>query len=114
MKAALGTWDGLRDGMILLVDAAEKHKHNTEDENCKIFLGRFKDEIERMRSHRSKIEDFDIIETIGRGHFGEVNLVRRKDNRKVFAIKSMSKLSTLQQKSSACFEEERDIMARST
>lgn len=45
-------------------------------------------EICKMRMH---IDDFTPIKVIGRGAFGEVQLVRHKSTQKVFAMKLLSK-----------------------
>jgi serine/threonine protein kinase len=36
-------------------------------------------------------EDFDIIKVIGRGGFGKVYMVKKRTNKKVFAMKVLSK-----------------------
>jgi len=38
-----------------------------------------------------KATDFNVIKVIGRGAFGEVQLVRHKSTKKVFAMKLLSK-----------------------
>ena len=38
-----------------------------------------------------KASDFDIVKVIGRGAFGEVQLVRHKPSKKVYAMKLLSK-----------------------
>ena len=40
---------------------------------------------------RMRASDFTMIKVIGRGAFGEVQLVRHKTNRKVYAMKLLSK-----------------------
>ena len=40
---------------------------------------------------RIKSDDFNLIKVIGRGAFGEVQLVRHKSTKKVFAMKLLSK-----------------------
>lgn len=37
------------------------------------------------------LKDFDIIKVIGRGSFGKVFLVQKKDDKQVFAMKSLKK-----------------------
>ncbi|KAM9777890.1 rho-associated protein kinase 2 [Neosynchiropus ocellatus] len=56
-------------------------------------------------------EDFDRVKVIGRGAFGEVQLVRHKASQKVYAMKLLSKFEMLKRSDSAFFWEERDIMA---
>ena len=40
---------------------------------------------------RMRASDFTMIKVIGRGAFGEVQLVRHKSNKKVYAMKLLSK-----------------------
>lgn len=40
---------------------------------------------------RMRMDDFDLIKVIGRGAFGEVQLVRHKSTQKVYAMKLLSK-----------------------
>uniref|UniRef100_A0A3B5M8H2 Protein kinase domain-containing protein n=1 Tax=Xiphophorus couchianus TaxID=32473 RepID=A0A3B5M8H2_9TELE len=58
-----------------------------------------------------KSEDFEKVKIIGRGAFGEVQLVRHKPSRKVYAMKLLSKFEMIKRSDSAFFWEERDIMA---
>lgn len=60
---------------------------------------------------RMKPDDFDLIKVIGRGAFGEVQLVRHKSSRQVFAMKKLSKFEMIKRPDSAFFWEERYIMA---
>uniref|UniRef100_A0A9L0S2R9 Rho-associated protein kinase 1 n=1 Tax=Equus caballus TaxID=9796 RepID=A0A9L0S2R9_HORSE len=58
-----------------------------------------------------KAEDYEVVKVIGRGAFGEVQLVRHKSTRKVYAMKLLSKFEMIKRSDSAFFWEERDIMA---
>ena len=60
---------------------------------------------------RMKTDDFNLIKVIGRGAFGEVQLVRNKYTKKVYAMKLLSKYEMIKRSDSAFFWEERDIMA---
>lgn len=40
---------------------------------------------------RMRTDDFTLIKVIGRGSFGEVQLVRHKSTQKVYAMKLLSK-----------------------
>ena len=44
-----------------------------------------------------KAADFHMIKVIGRGAFGEVQLVRHTSNRKVYAMKLLSKYEMVRQ-----------------
>uniref|UniRef100_A0AAQ4NQQ9 Rho-associated protein kinase n=1 Tax=Gasterosteus aculeatus aculeatus TaxID=481459 RepID=A0AAQ4NQQ9_GASAC len=63
------------------------------------------------RDLQMKSEDFDRVKVIGRGAFGEVQLVRHKASQKVYAMKVLSKFEMIKRSDSAFFWEERDIMA---
>lgn len=60
---------------------------------------------------RMKPDDFNLIKVIGRGAFGEVQLVRHKSMNRVFAMKLLSKFEMIKRSDSAFFWEERHIMA---
>lgn len=60
---------------------------------------------------RMKPEDFNLIKVIGRGAFGEVQLVRHNSTQQVYAMKRLSKFEMIKRPDSAFFWEERHIMA---
>ena len=61
------------------------------------------DEISKLRV---KQEDFSVVKVIGRGAFGQVQLVRHKSTKKVYAMKLLSKFEmvivTISRKSDTC------------
>ena len=59
---------------------------------------------------RINIGDFDVKRIIGRGNFADVKLAREKSSGHVYALKVVRKGG--EEKVSAFYEEERDIMAR--
>ncbi|XP_068608289.1 rho-associated protein kinase 2, partial [Brachionichthys hirsutus] len=82
-----------------------------KNRNIETFLNRYETVIGQARDHQMKSEDFDRVKVIGRGAFGEVQLVRHKASQKVYAMKLLSKFEMLKRSDSAFFWEERDIMA---
>lgn len=68
----------------------------------------FAAEINELRMNP---DDFNIIKVIGRGAYGEVQLVRHKSTQKVYAMKRLSKFEMIKRPDSAFFWEERYIMA---
>ena len=50
---------------------------------------------------RMRASDFTMIKVIGRGAFGEVQLVRHKTNKKVYAMKLLSKYEMVSKTRSA-------------
>ena len=44
-----------------------------------------------MRRHRTDPNSFDVMAVLGRGAFGEVQLVKHKTTSELFALKKLSK-----------------------
>uniref|UniRef100_A0A8C2IM79 Rho-associated protein kinase 1 n=1 Tax=Cyprinus carpio TaxID=7962 RepID=A0A8C2IM79_CYPCA len=74
-------------------------------------IDNFLNRCNKIRELRMKAVDYEVVKVIGRGAFGEVQLVRHKDTRKVYAMKLLSKFEMIKRSDSAFFWEERDIMA---
>ncbi|OQS05764.1 kinase [Thraustotheca clavata] len=70
-------------------------------------------ELHQMRQQRKRlsIADFQSLAVVGRGAFGEVRLVRKKDSGEVFALKSMLKSSMVMKNQVGHVRAERDILA---
>ncbi|XP_077413195.1 rho-associated protein kinase 1 isoform X1 [Vanacampus margaritifer] len=98
--------DGL-DALVYDLDFPALRKNKSIDN----FLNRYKDTISKIRDLRMKAEDYEVVKVIGRGAFGEVQLVRHKATCKVYAMKLLSKFEMIKRSDSAFFWEERDIMA---
>lgn len=69
-------------------------------------------ETEFLRMKRSKlgVDDFEHLKVIGRGAFGEVRLVQKKDTGVVFAMKILRKIDMLEKEQVAHVRAERDIL----
>lgn len=78
-----------------------------------MYLCLFSDEpfANEIRDLRMKPDDFHVIKVIGRGAFGEVQLVRHRSTQCVYAMKRLSKFEMIKRPDSAFFWEERHIMA---
>uniref|UniRef100_A0AAQ4P632 Rho-associated protein kinase 1 n=1 Tax=Gasterosteus aculeatus aculeatus TaxID=481459 RepID=A0AAQ4P632_GASAC len=98
--------DGL-DALVYDLDFPALRKNKSIDN----FLSRYKDTISKIRDLRMKAVDYEVVKVIGRGAFGEVQLVRHKATCKVYAMKLLSKFEMIKRSDSAFFWEERDIMA---
>eukprot|EP00094_Tigriopus_californicus_P011701 TCALIF_11305-PA protein Name:"Similar to ROCK2 Rho-associated protein kinase 2 (Bos taurus)" AED:0.07 eAED:0.07 QI:570/0.90/0.91/1/0.81/0.83/12/913/1380 len=59
--------------------------------NIDAFVSRYNKICQAVADLRMKSTDFNLIKVIGRGAFGEVQLVRHKSTRKVYAMKLLSK-----------------------
>jgi serine/threonine kinase 38 len=69
-------------------------------------------ETEFLRLKRSKlgVEDFEPLKVIGRGAFGEVRLVQKKDTGHVYAMKILRKADMLEKEQVAHVRAERDML----
>lgn len=102
--------DGLLDGLTSLV-ADLDHPAIRRNKNVEHFLNRYTKGVDLINTHRMRGDDFEVVKVIGRGAFGEVQLVRHKATRKVYAMKLLSKYEMIKRSDSAFFWEEREIMA---
>ncbi|PIK62688.1 hypothetical protein BSL78_00382 [Apostichopus japonicus] len=66
--------------------------------------------VARVRDLRLNRDDFETLEVIGRGAFGQVSVVKMKDTGEVFAMKLLNKWEMLKRAETACFIEERDVL----
>ncbi|KAF3930422.1 Phototropin-2 [Dactylellina cionopaga] len=67
----------------------------------------------RLRRTRMNAEDFHTIKVIGKGAFGEVRLVQKKDNGKIYAMKTLLKSEMFKKDQLAHVKAERDVLAES-
>ncbi|XP_031788624.1 rho-associated protein kinase 1 isoform X4 [Nasonia vitripennis] len=79
--------------------------------NIEAYMNRYDSVAQDICKMRMRPDDFTLIKVIGRGAFGEVQLVRHKSTQKVYAMKLLSKFEMIKRSDSAFFWEERDIMA---
>ena len=56
-----------------------------------LFLYLDSEVTNQLRNKRMQVKDFDVVKVIGRGAFGEVQLVRHRATKKVYAMKLLSK-----------------------
>ncbi|XP_071833559.1 serine/threonine-protein kinase MRCK alpha-like isoform X2 [Apostichopus japonicus] len=74
------------------------------------FINWAKPLVARVRDLRLNRDDFETLEVIGRGAFGQVSVVKMKDTGEVFAMKLLNKWEMLKRAETACFIEERDVL----
>lgn len=67
---------------------------------------------ERIRNRRIGPTDFEVIRLIGKGTFGQVYQIRKKDSGRIYAMKILSKKVIVQKKEIAHTIGERDILVR--
>jgi serine/threonine kinase 38 len=82
----------------------------TEKEERRQQLAHKETEFLRLKRARMTVDDFDQLKIIGRGAFGEVRLVQKKDTGHVFAMKILRKRVMLQKEQVAHVRAERDVL----
>ncbi|XP_058836769.1 rho-associated protein kinase 1 [Topomyia yanbarensis] len=102
--------DCLLDTVTALVADCD-HDNVKIIKNIETYIKRYKDLAREVNELRMKPDDFIPIKLIGRGSFGEVQLVRHKTSKQVYAMKRLSKYEMITRSDTAFFWEERYIMA---
>ncbi|XP_055389536.1 rho-associated protein kinase 1 isoform X2 [Condylostylus longicornis] len=102
--------DCLLDTITALIADCE-HESVKRLKNIEAYTNRYETLAREIIELRMKPEDFDVIKLIGRGAFGEVQLVRHRSTKQVYAMKRLSKFEMIKRPDSAFFWEERHIMA---
>ncbi|KAI9506890.1 AGC/NDR/NDR protein kinase [Coemansia spiralis] len=67
----------------------------------------------RLRRTKLSVNDFQTVKVIGRGAFGEVRLVQKRDTGKIFAMKILHKTEMIKKDQLAHVRAERDVLAES-
>ncbi|KAL3997956.1 Protein kinase domain family protein [Acanthocheilonema viteae] len=102
--------DGLLDALAALVEDCN-YPLLRRTKNIDNFVIRYSEAVQHLTALRLKGSDFQLIKVIGRGAYGEVQLVRHITSRNVYAMKLLNKNEMVRRADSAFFWEERDIMA---
>ncbi|XP_054731192.1 rho-associated protein kinase 1 isoform X2 [Anastrepha obliqua] len=102
--------DCLLDTVTALVNDCD-HESLKRLKNIEQYATKYKPVTKQICQLRMNVDDFDFIKLIGAGAFGEVQLVRHKSSRQVYAMKRLSKFEMMKRPDSAFFWEERHIMA---
>lgn len=90
--------------------------HDWSDERKKRqlnSLGKKESQFLRLRRTRLSLEDFQTVKVIGKGAFGEVRLVQKKDTGKIYAMKTLLKSEMYKKDQLAHVKAERDVLAGS-
>lgn len=101
--------EALLDALTVLYDECNDDPVKKSDDLVKAFLDKYRSTLAELRRTRVCISDFDMLQTIGRGHFGEVHMVREKQTGDVYAMKTLRK-----EQSRKRADEERDVLATAT
>uniref|UniRef100_A0A2K5Y537 Citron Rho-interacting kinase n=1 Tax=Mandrillus leucophaeus TaxID=9568 RepID=A0A2K5Y537_MANLE len=105
--------EGILDALFVLFEecsqpALMKIKHVSN------FVRKYSDTIAELQELQPSAKDFEVRSLVGCGHFAEVQVVREKATGDIHAMKVMKKKALLAQEQVSFFEEERNILSRST
>ncbi|KAF2346645.1 Protein kinase domain, partial [Trinorchestia longiramus] len=94
------------------LEESMKEEGLSEDQKMEKRQQHAQKETEFLRLKRSRlgVEDFEALKVIGRGAFGEVRLVQKKDTGHVYAMKILRKADMLEREQVAHVRAERDIL----
>lgn len=79
----------------------------------RLALGKQESSFLRLRRMRLCADDFLTVKVIGKGAFGEVRLVQKKDTGKIYAMKTLLKSEMFKKDQLAHVKSERDVLADS-
>jgi len=68
-------------------------------------------ELQKKAKKKMSVNDFETLTIIGRGAFGEVRVCRKKDDKKIYAMKIMKKSEMLKKNQVQHIRAERDVLA---
>uniref|UniRef100_A0A8C7BFZ0 Citron Rho-interacting kinase n=1 Tax=Neovison vison TaxID=452646 RepID=A0A8C7BFZ0_NEOVI len=105
--------EGILDALFVLFGecsqpALMKIKHVSN------FVRKYSDIIAELQELQPSAKDFEVRSLVGCGHFAEVQVVRERATGDIYAMKVMKKKTLLAQEQVSFFEEERNILSRST
>lgn len=92
--------ESLKDEGLTEAQKQEKRQQHAQKET----------EFLRLKRSRLGVEDFEPLKVIGRGAFGEVRLVQKKDTGHVYAMKILRKADMLEKEQVAHVRAERDVL----
>lgn len=102
--------EGLLDALQVLYDECDSDCLRNLDKNVANFVEENKKFITDVKEARVNLSDFELKNVIGRGHFGEVYMIKEKQTGDIYAMKIIKKHRSLEERNVA-FNEERNIMA---
>ncbi|XP_065052228.1 serine/threonine-protein kinase MRCK alpha-like isoform X1 [Rhopilema esculentum] len=109
-KNSAVAWESLLDTLLVLYNECNSSVLRRE-KNVLEFLEFARPVTEKIKSLLLRRDEFETLNVIGRGAFGEVSLVKLKSTERVYAMKTLNKWEMLKRAETACFKEERDVLA---
>jgi len=102
------TSDSDRDGWVEALNVAKKALEKKKESNAANGNGANGGVIE----DRVSIKDFDLLNVVGKGSFGKVMQVRKKDNDKIYAMKVLNKKTILERNELEHTKAEKNILQK--
>lgn len=99
----------LKHKLTLEETGSSEERKNRQLQN----LGRKESQFLRLRRTKLSLDDFNTVKVIGKGAFGEVRLVQKKDTGKIYAMKTLLKSEMYKKDQLAHVKAERDVLAGS-
>ncbi|KAK9481239.1 kinase-like domain-containing protein [Lipomyces japonicus] len=93
----------------LATERGSEERKNRQLQN----LGKKESAFLRLRRTRLALYDFHTVKVIGKGAFGEVRLVQKRDTGKIYAMKTLLKSEMFKKDQLAHVKAERDVLAGS-
>lgn len=78
---------------------------------CRSWLFQKESQYNRLKRTQMSLSHFETITVLGRGAFGDVSLIRRRDSGVLYAMKTLKKKDVLRQKQIGHVKAERDLLA---
>ncbi|XP_013167910.1 PREDICTED: citron Rho-interacting kinase isoform X1 [Papilio xuthus] len=100
----------LLDAITVLYDECNDDPIKKNDEFVRAFVDKYRSSLADLRRARVCHSDFELLQVIGRGHFGEVHMVREKETSDVYALKILRKEEARKRVANGA-EDERDVLA---
>lgn len=96
--------DGLLDAFLVIHDECSRD-YLSQNHYVTDFVHKYSTTVQHVRALRPSVTDFEARGVIGRGHFGEVQLVEERCSGEIYAMKILRKADTLsQQNVSPCLD----------
>lgn len=102
-------WLDLENKLSQEEETMSEERKNRQLQN----LGKKESQFLRLRRTKLSLEDFSTVKVIGKGAFGEVRLVQKKDTGKIYAMKTLLKSEMYKKDQLAHVKAERDVLAGS-
>ncbi|XP_076825342.1 serine/threonine-protein kinase 38-like [Clavelina lepadiformis] len=101
-----------REDRMKALEKTLKQEGVTDDqrEKRRLLLAQKETEFLRLKRTRLGLGDFEMLKIIGRGAFGEVRLVQKKDTGHIYAMKMLRKKDMMEKEQVAHVRAERDIL----